>query len=62
MEPFLIWLLATFLAIAFLGDRPLVGLAVALLGGIAMGLSIFLRYRPGPEDAAQGPAQPSPKQ
>ena len=62
MEAILVWLLATLLAIALFGDRPSVGLALALLGGIACGLSAFIRYRPAPSEAAEGYAEPPPEQ
>lgn len=62
MEALLVWLLATLLAIAVLGGRPSLGLALALLGGIALGLSSFIRYRPAPSEAAEGPLEPPPEQ
>lgn len=39
MQPLLVWLLASLLAIALMGSRPYLALAVVLVGGIAMGLS-----------------------
>lgn len=62
MEAILLWLLATLLAIAVFGDRPSVGLGLALLGGIASGLSAFIRYRAAPGEAAKGHAEPPPEQ
>ncbi len=39
-----VWVLASLLAIAYIGDRPYLGLAIALLGGIAFGVVAFLSY------------------
>lgn len=39
-----IWVLASLLAIAYIGSRPYLGLGVALLGGIALGVAAFLSY------------------
>jgi len=41
-EPFLLWVSLSLLAIAWVGRRPSVGLAIALLGGMAMGLGAAL--------------------
>lgn len=43
-EPFLLWAFLSLLAIAWVGRRPYVALAMALLGGIAMGLSSVANY------------------
>lgn len=39
-----IWVLGTLLAIAIIGDQPYLGLAVAILGGIAVGLASVSAY------------------
>jgi hypothetical protein len=39
MQPLLVWLLASLMAIALMGSRPYLALAVVVVGGIAMGLS-----------------------
>jgi hypothetical protein len=39
-----IWVLGALVAIAIIGDQPYLGLAVAILGGIATGIAIVLAY------------------
>lgn len=39
-----IWVLASLLAIAYIGSHPYLGLAIAVLGGIAFGVAAFLSY------------------
>ena len=39
-----IWVLASLLAIAYIGSHPYLGLGIALLGGIALGVVAFLNY------------------
>ena len=39
-----IWVLASLLAIAYIGSHPYLGLAIAVLGGIAFGVAAFLTY------------------
>ena len=39
-----IWVLASLLAIAYIGSHPYLGLAIAVLGGIAFGVVAFLSY------------------
>jgi len=39
-----IWVLASLLAIAYIGSHPYLGLGIALLGGIAFGVAAFLSY------------------
>jgi len=55
-----VWVLASLLAIAYIGDRPYLGLAIALLGGIAFGVVAFLSYeedrRAGAEEQGSGGA------
>jgi hypothetical protein len=58
-EAILAWLLATILAIAFLGDQALLGLAVAVGGGVALGLSAFLSYRTRSSDPSEHPPDPT---
>jgi hypothetical protein len=40
-----IWVLTSLTAIALIGDTPYLGLAVGILGGIALGLASFLYDR-----------------
>lgn len=39
-----IWVLASLLAIAYIGSHPYLGLGIAVLGGIAFGVVAFLSY------------------
>jgi len=39
-----IWVLASLVAIAYIGSYPYLGLGIALLGGIAFGVAAFLSY------------------
>ena len=39
-----IWVLASLLAIAYIGSHPYLGLGIAILGGIAFGVAAFLNY------------------
>ena len=39
-----IWVLASLLAIAYIGSRPYLGLGIAILGGMAFGVAAFLSY------------------
>jgi len=57
LEPVLLWVLFSLLAIAFVGTRPYLALALAVLGGIAMGLSSLASYsslHQDPPDQADG--------
>jgi len=61
-EPFLLWAFLSLLAIAWVGRRPYVALAMAVLGGVAMGLSSMANYSSSSErdldrGAQQGPAR-----
>jgi hypothetical protein len=58
-EPFLLWVFLSLLAIAWVGRRPYVALALALLGGVAMGLSSVASY-PAAERERHGDAQEGP--
>lgn len=49
-EPFLLWVFLSLLAIAWVGRRPYAALAIALLGGIAMGLSSVANYSSSERD------------
>jgi hypothetical protein len=60
MEPVLVWLLTSLLAIALLGERPLLGLTLALLGGVALGLSAFFSQRASSETGSGNRSRPSP--
>jgi len=40
----LIWILFSLLAIAYIGTRPFVGLAIAVIGGIILGVASFLDF------------------
>ena len=44
LEPLSLWVLFSLLAIAFVGTRPYIGLAIAILGGVLMGLSSVVSY------------------
>jgi hypothetical protein len=44
VEPFLLWISLSLLAIAWIGTRPYVALVIAFLGGTAMGLSGMASY------------------
>jgi hypothetical protein len=39
-----IWVLASLVAIAYIGRYPYLGLGIAILGGIAFGVAAFLSY------------------
>ncbi len=39
-----LWALGSLLAIAFIGDQPYLGLAIAILGGVGVGLASVLAY------------------
>lgn len=40
----LLWILFSLLAIAYIGDQPYLGLAIAIGGGIVMGVVAFLNF------------------
>ena len=40
----LIWILFSLLAIAYIGTRPYVGLAIAVIGGIILGIYSFVDF------------------
>lgn len=40
----LMWILFSLLAIAFIGTRPFVGLAIAVIGGIILGIFSFADF------------------
>lgn len=44
LEPILLWILFTLLAIAFVGTRPYLALVLAVVGGIAVGASSLAGY------------------
>ena len=59
-EPFLLWAFLSLLAIAWVGRRPYVGLAIALLGGMAMGLSSVANYSSSSERDLDGGSEQGP--
>lgn len=59
-EPFLLWAFLSLLAIAWVGRRPYAALAIALLGGIAMGLSSVANYSTSSERDLDRGAQEGP--
>jgi len=54
---FLVWILFSLLAIAYIGQRPYLGLAIAIIGGIVLGILSFLYHEPG--TASEHEAHPS---
>lgn len=52
LEPILLWILFTLLAIAFVGTRPYLALVLTVVGGIAMGASSLAGYSSLHQDAA----------
>ena len=52
-----IWVMATLLAIALIGEQPYLGLAVAILGGVALGLASIIAF----DEAAQNVNHPPRK-
>jgi hypothetical protein len=59
-EPFFLWLFLSLLAIAWVGRRPYGALAIALLGGVAMGLSSMANYSSSSERDLDRGAQEGP--
>ena len=59
-EPFLLWVFLSLLAIAWVGRRPYAALAIALLGGMAMGLSSVANYSSSSERDLDRGAQQGP--
>ncbi len=53
LEPVLLWLLFSLLTIAFVSSRPYLALILALLGGIAMGVSSVARHSSGLQPAGE---------
>lgn len=47
---FLLWILFSLLAIAYIGERPYLGLAIAIVGGIVLGIASFLYSDRKPPD------------
>lgn len=45
---FLLWILFSLLAIAYIGQHPYLGLGIAIVGGIVLGVMSFLYYEPEP--------------
>lgn len=44
----LVWILFSLLAIAYIGQHPYLGLAIAIVGGIVLGILSFLYFEPAP--------------
>lgn len=57
---FLTWILFSLLAIAYIGQRPFLGLAIAIIGGIVLGVLSFLYYET-PSDTGSNASAPSGK-
>jgi hypothetical protein len=49
-----IWVLASLLAIAYIGSHPYLGLGIAVLGGIAFGIAAFLSYEAERREEREG--------
>jgi hypothetical protein len=47
----LVWILFSLLAIAYIGQRPFLGLAIAIVGGVVLGILSFLYYQ---QDVPEG--------
>jgi hypothetical protein len=52
-----IWVLGSLMAIAVIGDAPYLGLAIAILAGIALGLATHLAH--GQPDSDNSPSRTS---
>jgi hypothetical protein len=59
-EPVFLWAFLSLLAIAWAGRRPYVALAMAVLGGVALGLSSVANYSSSSERALDRGAQEGP--
>ncbi|MFQ5595686.1 MAG: hypothetical protein ACE5HA_16185 [Anaerolineae bacterium] len=62
---FLLWILFSLLAIAYIGQYPYLGLGIAIFGGIVLGVMSFLYFEPEPpaghsEREAQHDAEEEP--
>lgn len=44
LNVFLLWILFSLLAIAYIGERPYLGLGIAIVGGIIMGVVAFRNF------------------
>lgn len=44
LNAFLLWVLFSLLAIAYIGERPYLGLAIAVVGGIILGVVAFRNF------------------
>lgn len=56
---FLTWILFSLLAIAYIGEHPFLGLAIAIVGGIVLGVLSFLYYEPPTAAPPESPAPPA---
>jgi hypothetical protein len=59
-EPFLLWVFLSLLAIAWVGQRPYVALLMALLGGMAVGLSSVADFPSRHGEAQRGGQEAAP--
>jgi hypothetical protein len=59
MQPLLIWLLASLLAVALMGSWPYLALAILLVGGIAMGISCLWAGETGSDHRSQEGSRPA---
>ena len=53
LEPLSLWVLFSLLAIAFVGTRPYLALAICVTGGIAMALSSLAGFSSSPQEATE---------
>ena len=54
----LLWILFSLLAIAYIGQRPYLGLTIAVVGGIIFGIASFLSYELEPPTRAHTSGRP----
>jgi len=57
LEPLSLWVLFSLLAIAFVGTRPYLALAICVAGGIAMALSCLAGFSSPPQEATEEAGQ-----
>jgi len=61
MEPVLLWILFSLLAIAFVGTRPYLALAICVAGSIAMALSSLAGFSSLCQEATEQAGQEEKK-
>lgn len=49
IEAILVWILASLLAISFVGDHPFLGLAIAIVGGVVAAIVLVIDALRGKE-------------